>query len=167
MKMNNSLLVLSKCYSLLGLPKPDMENNFNDRLQLQKIVYLLWADGISLGYGFNWYAHGPYSPRLAAEGYALNDEIFKNGSKIKFNNEKDIVVKLKDFREHLGNEINDHNYLEILASLHYIKTIVFDGRDDFNSISTWLINQKPHLADKEKYGAIIKSAYTSLKYFET
>lgn len=164
--MNNSLLVLSKCYSLLGLSKPDMENNFDDRLQLQKIVYLLWADGISLGYGFNWYAHGPYSPKLAADGYALDDAIFKYGAKIILNDEGNIAAKIKSFKDFLGNDINDPTYLEILASLHYIKTIVFDGKDDSEKITSWLMEQKPYLGKIEGFSTKVKSAYDKLEHFD-
>lgn len=40
----------------------DVKNNFDDRLRLQKYVYLIQRLGLSLGYRFNEYLRGPYSP---------------------------------------------------------------------------------------------------------
>ncbi len=162
--MSDSRLVLSKCLSILGLSKPDMEK-FDERLRLQKIVYLLWAYGISLGYGFNWYVRGPYSPKLASDGYALDDELFERGSRIRFNDEKKVVESLNEFNKILGEKINDSLYLEILASLHYIKKVAFGDRDDFAKISNWLTSQKPYLKNIEGINALIRSAYRDLRYF--
>lgn len=164
--MSDSIMVLSKCLNILGLPRPDMEN-FDERLRLQKIVYLLWAYGISLGYGFNWYVRGPYSPKLASDGYALDDELFERGSRIRFNNEKTVVESLNKFKEILGEKINDSLYLEILASLHYIKKVAFGGRNNFAGISKWLTSQKPYLKDVEGFDTLISSAYSDLQYFNS
>ncbi|GBE17519.1 hypothetical protein BMS3Abin16_00102 [archaeon BMS3Abin16] len=47
---------------------------FNNRLKLQKLVYLAEAQGIKLGYGnsYNMYIHGPYSPNLAEDYYKID-----------------------------------------------------------------------------------------------
>lgn len=162
--MSDSRLVLSKCLNILGFPKPDMEN-FEQRLLLQKRVYLLLAYGVSLGYGFNWYVRGPYSPKLASDGYALDDEIFDEGSRIQFNNEDTIVGTLNNFKAILGGKMTDPQYLEILASLHYIKKVAFGGRDDFKGITNWLKNQKPYLKNIAGIDDIIRSAYNDLQNF--
>lgn len=47
-------------------------SGFNSRLILQKTVYLLEEAGIRLGYSFNWYLRGPYSPGLTRDLYDLN-----------------------------------------------------------------------------------------------
>jgi len=146
------------------MSRPDMEN-FDERLRLQKIVYLLWAYGISLGYGFNWYVRGPYSPKLASDGYALDDELFERGSKIQLNDDKTVVESLNEFNDIIGEKINDSLYLEILASLHYIKKVAFGGQDDFEKISNWLTSQKPYLKKVEGIDTLIKSAYRDLQYF--
>ncbi len=162
--MSDSRMVLSKCLSILGLSRPDMED-FDERLRLQKIVYLLWAHGISLGYGFNWYVRGPYSPKLASDGYAIDDEVFEMGSRIRFNNEEEVVESLNHFKEILGEKINNPLYLEILASLHYIKKVAFGGRDNFAGISKWLTSHKPYLKKIEGINTLIESAYRDLRYF--
>jgi len=47
-------------------------DEFDDRLKLQKIVYIAKYFDIDLGYTFNEYLRGPYSPELANDYYKLN-----------------------------------------------------------------------------------------------
>ncbi len=46
-------------------------NIFNNRLKLQKYVFLARRYGFNLRYSYNLYIHGPYSPQLAEDYYAL------------------------------------------------------------------------------------------------
>ncbi len=46
-------------------------NYFNNRLKLQKYVFLLRRYGIDLGYSYSYYIRGPYSPELADDYYNL------------------------------------------------------------------------------------------------
>ena len=46
-------------------------NRFNHRLKLQKYVYLARRYGIDLGYRYNLYIRGPYSPELADDYYSV------------------------------------------------------------------------------------------------
>ena len=46
-------------------------DTFEDRLRLQKIIYIAKHFGINLGYSFNEYLRGPYSPELADDYYEL------------------------------------------------------------------------------------------------
>lgn len=48
-------------------------NRFDARLKLQKYVYLARKFGLNLDYNYNLYIHGPYSPELAKEYYALGN----------------------------------------------------------------------------------------------
>lgn len=50
----------------LGL---DIKSEFDGRLVLQKVTYLLQETGVNFGYSFNWYKHGPYSPGLTQDAY--------------------------------------------------------------------------------------------------
>ena len=140
---------------------------FDDRLRLQKIVYLLWGHGIYLGYGFNWYVHGPYSPKLADDGYAIDDDIFERGRAITLNDETRVIESLNKFKDVVGEEnLNNRLYLEILASLHYIKKVAFGGKDDYPAISEWLISRKPHLKNEDGIYELMESAYEKLSRFE-
>lgn len=46
-------------------------STIDDRIALQKVVCLTQEAGLQLGYSFNWYVRGPYSPALASDYYQL------------------------------------------------------------------------------------------------
>jgi uncharacterized protein YwgA len=48
---------------------------FEDRLILQKAIYLAQAAGVHLGYYYHWYLSGPYSPSLTRDEYAIAMDI--------------------------------------------------------------------------------------------
>jgi len=48
-------------------------DDFNDRLRLQKIVYLAREIGFDCGFAFDWYVRGPYSPSLTRMLYSANE----------------------------------------------------------------------------------------------
>ncbi len=50
-------------------------DTFEERLVLQKAVYLAQASGVDLGYFFRWYLRGPYCPGLARDAFAVAAEI--------------------------------------------------------------------------------------------
>ena len=93
---------------------------FNDRLRLQKTVYLLQAFGIYLGYDFSWYLRGPYCTSLTINAFALNDMYNRipDDLKAKFEqlDKQDIFRRFQKFIAH-----KNIDELEILASLHYLK----------------------------------------------
>ncbi|MBC7218602.1 MAG: hypothetical protein H5T49_00490 [Hadesarchaea archaeon] len=45
---------------------------FEDRIKLQKYVHIARSCGLDLGYKFNLYLRGPYSPDLAKDYYELS-----------------------------------------------------------------------------------------------
>ena len=69
--MNNSQIATAvairdlNCYSL---------ETIDDRILLQKKIYLAQDIGLPLGYGYSWYIHGPYSPDLTAAAYQIIPE---------------------------------------------------------------------------------------------
>ena len=46
------------------------KGRFDERLICQKKVYLLQSLGTNLGYTYNWYVRGPYSPALTTYVYS-------------------------------------------------------------------------------------------------
>lgn len=105
-------------------------NKFRDRLKLQKWIYLLQAFGLYMDYNFSWYMYGPYSPELARDGFALKDLGISPTYEIPIE-EKKKFVRFLDF---LGSKINDAEWLELVASMHFLsklypnatKTVIFD-----------------------------------------
>ena len=56
------------CLKNLGMKNPSTED-FEDKLVIQKAVYLLQLKGVKTGFEFNLYVRGPYSPALTTELY--------------------------------------------------------------------------------------------------
>lgn len=92
-----------------------------DRKRFQKTVYLIQAFGIDLGYEFNWYVHGPYSPRLAKVGYKL-EEIYDQVQPTKFSDET-YQERFEEFLEFVDPIKKDVDRLEASASLHWLDQI--------------------------------------------
>lgn len=46
-------------------------NDFDSRLKLQKLIYILKSANINFPYNLTWYIYGPYSSELTRDGYAF------------------------------------------------------------------------------------------------
>lgn len=65
--MNRRQIALKLALNDIGIPtKLDA---FDDRLILQKTIYLLQQAGVPLGYHFSWYIRGPYCASLTSDAY--------------------------------------------------------------------------------------------------
>lgn len=96
---------------------------FNDRLRLQKFIYLLQAHDIYLGYDFSWYVRGPYCTALTAAGFML-DGFYSmlpadQGKSEGFTNSV-VRDRFKRFTKFVKNNEMDTNFLEAAASLHFL-----------------------------------------------
>lgn len=119
-------------------------NVFEDRLEMQKAVYLLQNMGISVGdYRFLWYKHGPYSQTLQNDILNLQSEEDIN---IDFSSDAKREIKaLKNaiFKEEL--EYNVCQWVECLGSLQYIKESLLPSSVKEEAILNELKTRKPHL----------------------
>jgi hypothetical protein len=111
--------VLYKLATELGLTRNTME----DRLRLQKTVYLLQSCGLHLGYGFSWYRYGPYSQDLVYDAYrslhAEKDKYAQKAKSLTFS--ANTGTWLKRFKETLGQGLSDAKQLELLASVSFVR----------------------------------------------
>ena len=106
-----------------GLGLPFKIDTFMDRLIMQKTVYLAQAKGVNLGYFYQWYLHGPYSPSLTRDEYAI-------AADIGFGMDDSKGWKLDDQSSRRLGEIKDifsepdrdklATKLELLASVHFL-----------------------------------------------
>ena len=95
-------------------------DEFEDRLKLQKTLYILQIFGVYLGYDFSWYLRGPYCSALTGNGFELQEIYDKIPNEtIGFRNAT-TQGKFENFRRFIDNKSTDD--LEIIASLHYLKT---------------------------------------------
>lgn len=141
-EMNNIDVANGIVFQKLTISK----ESFDDRLICQKKIYLLQSLGTDLGYTYNWYVHGPYSPSLTNYVYNNLDvlESYDFGryslSSVAENNIKKVNALEKDKRV----DLKIASWYELLASLLYI----FNNRgswkiDDNNTLVDTLIKQKP------------------------
>lgn len=63
--MTNIDIVNGLVFQALGVGK----DTFDDRLLSQKKIFLLQELGVDIGYSYNWYVRGPYSPDLTTYIY--------------------------------------------------------------------------------------------------
>lgn len=97
-------------------------DGFEDRLILQKAIYLAQAAGVNLGYYYQWYHYGPYSPSLTRDEYAIATDITGEDESVGWKLDETSWQRLKEIkaiftkpqREELAKK------LELLASVHFL-----------------------------------------------
>ena len=110
------------------------KDTFDDRLVCQKKIYLLQSLGTDLGYAYNWYVRGPYSPALTS--YVFNHlEMLSAKSfdqyKLSYSAEKNIST-VRSLADKGPEDLSVPSWYELLASIQYI----FDHPD------SWKHNKK-------------------------
>jgi len=142
--MNNIDIANGLIFQKLNLSK----ETFNDRLICQKKIYLLQSVGVDLGYEYNWYVRGPYSPSLTTYIYN-NLDMLKNYdfSKYALNHDAEkFIEKVNNLSQKKSLDISDASWYELLASLLFIHNnkmgwkITSDNPED---LYTMLIQYKP------------------------
>jgi uncharacterized protein YwgA len=50
-------------------------STLQNRVCIQKAIYLAQQAGADLGYSYSWYVHGPYSPELTTDYFELDNNL--------------------------------------------------------------------------------------------
>lgn len=120
-------------------------SDFNQRMEMQKAVYLLQNMGVPVGdYGFRWYLHGPYSQ-------VLLDDMHFEGSRGCL--DPNLSEEYNDKIERLYSVIHSSkntaytitNWVECLASLHYLRENVVSFNSSIEMVVSELEKRKTHL----------------------
>lgn len=138
--------------SLLPIYKKLYDRDFNykifdQRLEMQKAVYLLQDMGVPVGdYGFRWYQHGPYSQNLQDDMY------YENGHPcVELQLSKEHATRIDQLRSVINSisrgEYSISNWVECLASLHYLRENVLAFSATKGEVVSELEKRKPHLSD--------------------
>lgn len=93
-------------------------DDFDDRIRLQKLIYILRSQGLDFDYTFTWYLRGPYSPRLADDGYSLSNN--RDAIDLEYEprlEERNILNRIMRAR----NIITNSNNAELVASYLYLQ----------------------------------------------
>ena len=117
--MDRRQIAIKLVLGALGLPVK--LSTFDDRLIMQKVIYLAQAAGVRLGYYYRWYLRGPYCPSVTDDAFEVENvpnpaSVFKgwaldDGSVEKLRN---LTPLLKKPRHELAS------HLELLASIHFL-----------------------------------------------
>ena len=105
----------------LGLPFEI--RTFQDRLIMQKAVYLAQAAEVHLGYFYQWYLHGPYSPSLTKDEYSIAMDISAGMDELKGWTLDEVSLQRLEKIKPLFKEKNKDKLarkLELLASVHFL-----------------------------------------------
>lgn len=106
-------------------------DSLRGRIALQKKIYLLQLSGLDLGYRFNWYIRGPYSPSLADIAFEVwnnKEYVAEEVSEYELGSESlDLISKIKGLITSKSPfpDLEDYGWLELLASVHYIRHIAY------------------------------------------
>lgn len=158
--MDKDHILLKLVLDEIGLGSLEI-GEFSSRKILQKKIYLLQLTGIDLGYRYNWYLYGPYCPALTSDTFSLRDEI-------KYDQEFDDYQLNSKTMDRLGilakiiylpdnPTTNEPEWLELLASLHYLKHIAYwpsKNNPQFEEVFEKLTESKPHFADRENLAKV-------------
>lgn len=155
--MGPSQIVLKLVLDAVG--QSLMLDTFEQRLMIQKKVYLTQLTGLDLAYRFGWYLHGPYSRELTRDAFHLKEEIelgecdYKKKKLGPFAHMR--VQQAPRIWAGKPGEIGEDDWLELLASLHYLKHIAYMGKDahrDFDNVWKALIDSKPRFKGRKADG---------------
>jgi uncharacterized protein YwgA len=163
--MSNQIMekIVCKLLKSLGLSQINAES-FENRLRYQKIIYLLQYFDLPVGFRFNWYVRGPYSPPLTDIIYSIhyNPSLWEQSREIEFKEENEVEEKIYNLKILLGEKLEDWEYLEIFASLAYIKENNPSMTND--ELTARLEKLKPFITDFNNYFEKRRDVLSKLKY---
>lgn len=121
---------------------------FNQRVKLQKIVYLLENMGVHVGnYSFTWNKYGPYSIALDDDAYRCSQKEAKRG--VTFTDEAQNAFEQIKRILSKGSVYEDFNWLECISSLHFLKYVLHISDND-DAILSELVGRKGYLNDVQE-----------------
>ena len=125
-------------------------DSFDARKDFQKAILIGQSlSGVDLGYRFNWYLRGPYSPALARDYYQVAEAIELGDREHNRHVLVDSVKrKLEPIRRLLTNipadfRLDRTDWLELLASWHYLRSV---NKYDVVKATETMRRTKPRLA---------------------
>lgn len=141
----------------VGIPNPTLDS-FSERLNVQKKVYLTQLMGYDLGYRYGWYLRGPYCRELTVDAFTLKDELASGERDHEQYALSEEAVEKIEMAERLwatppGLGVTRDQWLELLASVHYLKHIAYFPRaaaKDFEAVFKALTAAKPQFKDKRE-----------------
>ncbi len=135
-------------YLKLHLNNPTFDENFRDRLMIQKITFISQSLGVKMKYNFGLYKKGPYCPQLT-DDYYNNPELIMS---LKTN------MKLTEYETKILDKIRENIFLHPIYFkyktdlLQAISTILYFKDNNPKLLDDDLIKftktEKPYLSDR-------------------
>ncbi|MGD0535038.1 MAG: hypothetical protein ABR999_06295 [Methanoregula sp.] len=153
--MDGPQIRLKLMLDLLGLSS-DVAT-LSNRICIQKAVFLAKYAEMDLGYSYNWYVHGPYSPELTSDYFDMDNDISHGDSDYK-NYELvpsliPMVNKVKQIMEiPSGVSLNKTEWLELLSSIIYW----MNSTKDASQTKKIVAKQKSELCKNTNYDIALK-----------
>ena len=154
--MNKERILLKLVLDEMGLGKLELDT-FSKRFEVQKKIYLLQLRKLDLRYRYNWYLHGPYCSSLARDAFILKEELDSQEddyTEYKLTDDaKEKIEKAKAISDvPSGVKVKSEVWLELLASLHYLKHIAYWPGNSVTKekICETLVEAKPHFTNPSK-----------------
>lgn len=127
---------------------------FDGRLTLQKSGYLLQRAGVPLGYHFNWYLRGPYSPDLTDDVFTLATAEQREATEldqwILDPRSQEIVTRVKSlFARAFERGAGAPRWLELLASTLFLVRTRQANADDAAGVVGVLRRNDKHYSEEE------------------
>lgn len=93
-------------------------SSFDDRFKIQKMIYLMKAFNLELGYDFSLYLRGPYCATLTRDAFIIKD--WDKAPLMKFDDSMQ-ESQFTKFLEAITPHKNDTDWLEVASTLLLIK----------------------------------------------
>jgi len=157
---------MNKAYIATAIAFRDLHcgsvETINDRILLQKKIFLAQDIGLPLGYGYSWYTHGPYSTDLTAVAYQIIPEGFDSIEQNKFkDNYAEMVSKVNALECIISEKnirLNNVQWYELVASIAYWYKRGIKTQDD---IVAKIQETKPQFSEDQTIAAY--DSYISFK----
>ena len=149
--MNKDFDKVVECFKILNYT-PNVDK-FEDRIIVQKVIFLLQIKKVEFGYDFNLYLRGPYSPDLTKDMFDQSDKFIENNTSSRKIEEKEIhQIKYLKYIISL-----DTSLLEVAATFAYFKKIEKEDADE----ATIKVKKMKHFISENK---ITKGIYKTEEY---
>lgn len=151
--MPNEKSQIAVAVILKELDLPMRVGSKRDRLIMQKGIYLSQIAGANLGYWFNWYINGPYSPALADDYYEAQSKVALLAGYRASDGLREKLAPVKKLIMEKPEEAELVDWMEALASLDYMQRVQHKAP---NVVIEACLKEKPHLKE------VLPAAFSTL-----
>ena len=157
--MDKQQILLAKTLEAANLPLS--MDRFDQRLILQKAIYLLQAAGVRNGYRFRWYLKGPYCSELTNDAFGIVGEGEVGQRELETwhldSASEKLVSKLGSLLHRADEgEHEQARRLELSASVLFLLNTKQCTEEDVANTKQVLANSGKHFSEDDIRGAVVE-----------